>query len=227
MKKNQPSVAPEESRDSLLQAAIEVFAEVGYDAASVRTICGRAGLTVAMVRYHFGDKRGLYDEVVRFVADADARAQLLKQARRETGTPEDALRLSIRSVFRRLIEQSSASNIHLRLMLNELVKPSSVLTDEVKANFKPLYDRFRRLVGSILGLPVNHAKTRLATHSILAQMVHYVQARPILGFVWPEMVLSPGQMEMVADHIADFSLFALKGIRPHASKTSANKPVKD
>lgn len=214
----------EDSRNRLLQAAIKVFTQHGYEDASVRAICAKARVNVAMVRYHFGDKRGLYDEVIKHVADADARRQLLQQAVTQSTTPEEALRVVIHTVFRRLIEQTGQSQVHLRLMLHELTNPSSVFTDEVEAAMRPLYDQFRSLVGKILHLPVDHPHTRLSTHSVLGQMVHYVHARPLLARLWPEMRLNPEQVEMIADHIADFSLAGLEAWKP--KQTAVKKSAK-
>ncbi len=48
------------TRAALLQAAIEVFARDGYQAASTREIAIRAGANQAAIGYHFGAKHGLY-----------------------------------------------------------------------------------------------------------------------------------------------------------------------
>ncbi len=53
------------TRDKLIEAAGHVFAERGYRAATIREICRRAGANVAAVNYTFGDKMGLYTEVLR------------------------------------------------------------------------------------------------------------------------------------------------------------------
>ena len=215
--------AKEDSRSRLLRAGIAVFTEHGYEDASVREICRRANINIAMVRYHFGGKRGLYDEVIRHVADADARKELLRQAVAVSATPEEALRLAIHTVFRRLIAQTGQSHVHLRLMLNELINPSSVLTKDVEATMRPLYDQFRTLVGDVLKLPIDDPRTRLSAHSVLGQMVHYVHARPLLERLWPEMRMSAEQVEMIADHIADFSLLSLQAMRV---KRSTRGPAK-
>ena len=48
--------AQEETRWRLLQAATEVFAEVGYHAATTREICKRADVNLASIHYYYGDK---------------------------------------------------------------------------------------------------------------------------------------------------------------------------
>src|SRR5688500_1118917 len=54
------------TRQRLLEAAGEVFAEQGFSKATVRDICTRAGANIAAVNYHFGDKEKLYCAVVRY-----------------------------------------------------------------------------------------------------------------------------------------------------------------
>ncbi len=61
---HQPA-AQEETRWRLLQAAAEVFAEVGYHAATTRAICKRADVNLASIHYYYGDKAELYREVFR------------------------------------------------------------------------------------------------------------------------------------------------------------------
>lgn len=57
-------LAEGEMRERLLRAAARLFAEHGYMAASIQAIVDLAGATKPMVYYYFGNKEGLYRELV-------------------------------------------------------------------------------------------------------------------------------------------------------------------
>jgi TetR/AcrR family transcriptional regulator len=57
------STASDDVRDKLLNAARDLFLRYGYRAVSSRQIATAAGANVAMIRYYFGGKPGLYKEV--------------------------------------------------------------------------------------------------------------------------------------------------------------------
>src|SRR5437667_3373971 len=53
------------TRDALLAAGTELFAERGYDGVPVWAVAQKAGVNKAMINYHFGGKRKLYRAIVR------------------------------------------------------------------------------------------------------------------------------------------------------------------
>ncbi len=61
---------PHEGRERLIEAAAEIFAQVGFAGASVGEIARVAGVTQPLVNHHFGTKKGLWQAVVdaRFTA---------------------------------------------------------------------------------------------------------------------------------------------------------------
>src|SRR6185295_12893818 len=52
------------TREALLAAGAELFAERGYDGVPVAAIAARARVNKAMISYHFGGKRQLYLAIV-------------------------------------------------------------------------------------------------------------------------------------------------------------------
>ena len=57
--------SPAETRELLLEAASAVFAERGYDGASIKAIAERAGLTSGTIYCHFRNKADLLIEVLK------------------------------------------------------------------------------------------------------------------------------------------------------------------
>ncbi len=63
---------PAETRRGILRAAEESFAAAGFVGATTRRVAARAGVNVATLHYHFGNKEKLY----RAVLDAASGAEL-------------------------------------------------------------------------------------------------------------------------------------------------------
>lgn len=49
----------------LLRAALECFISDEYHKVTTRAIADKAGVNVSMIRYYFGNKEGLYEEMIR------------------------------------------------------------------------------------------------------------------------------------------------------------------
>ena len=208
-----PAGASGSTRTRLLKAAASVFAEHGYQDATVRQICARADANIALVNYHFGDKLELYTEVLRFALQpgpGGARFDLPPAG----VEPAAALRRIIGALVERAFEASDQANLRFRLILNEFVRPSGATARVVDVVMRPVYERLREIVSAILGLSSNHQKTRLCVHSILGQVAHFAHGRPLLPLLWPEMKMTPAQRELVTEHIAEFSLAYLQAKAP-------------
>lgn len=51
----------------LIQAGLELFGQRGYDGVSVRQLSDQAGMNIASINYHFGNKYGLYTAVADYI----------------------------------------------------------------------------------------------------------------------------------------------------------------
>jgi AcrR family transcriptional regulator len=199
------------TRARLIEAAGQVFAEHGFRSATVREICARAGANVAAVNYHFRDKMGLYIAAVR-QSICESHAENFPEELLRSETPENLLRLTISGMLHRVCRAGEQGGWHLRIMAHEMAEPTEALPRVVEEIIGPRYLHIRRLVSRIIGLPPAHDTTRLCAHSVIAQVIHYVHARPVIACVWPDLKMTPRRLEQIAAHIADFSICALHEI---------------
>jgi TetR/AcrR family transcriptional regulator, regulator of cefoperazone and chloramphenicol sensitivity len=59
----------EETRQRIVEAAIEVFGVLGYDGASTRLIARQAGVTLPAFQYYFAGKQGLYLACAEYIKE--------------------------------------------------------------------------------------------------------------------------------------------------------------
>lgn len=196
------------TREKLIEAAGQIFAERGYQAATIREICKKAGANVAAVNYTFGDKLGLYTEVLRHSMRA-AQSAALSAALDDELTPEETIRTVIRVRLMSLCKEERPS-WHFRLVMHEFTHPTPAMSRVVDEGMRPIYERVKKAVGKLIGLPPEHETTRLTVNSIVGQVLFYTFSQPVLCRLQPELKLTPDQLERIADHIAEFSLAYLK-----------------
>ena len=215
-KRSRKPAASAPTRDKLLDVAGRIFADRCYQAATIRQICVAAGANVAAVNYHFGDKLGLYTEVVRQSARL-AEFQAAQTIIDRDAPAEEVLRAVIRARLHSLF-RGDRPDWNFRIMAHELAQPTPALRRLVNKAGQPLFHRLLELIGGMIGLPAEDESTRLCAISLLGQIMVYALAGPLVTAIWPEFESSPEQVERIADHIADFSLSYIQNFR---SKTSA------
>jgi AcrR family transcriptional regulator len=205
------SATQDQGRAEILSAAEEVFAEVGYQAATVRRICHLAGKNIALVKYHFGDKAGLYTEVLKRVLE-EMRVSKVSSALESSGPPEEVLRAAIRARIRGVLRKDLAGR-HLRIVAQELSQPTSLVQPLIKQISQPFFEKLLKLVAAIAGLSPRDSTTQLCANSIVGQITLYISHKEYVAQLWPDLKWTAKQADVIADHIADFSLAYLEGCR--------------
>ncbi|MEN1929364.1 TetR family transcriptional regulator [Luteimonas sp. MJ204] len=75
------------TKDRILGAAEELFAQHGFSGTSLRQVTGRADVNIAAVNYHFGSKENLINEVFRRRMDEMSRQRLASLAEARASSP--------------------------------------------------------------------------------------------------------------------------------------------
>jgi AcrR family transcriptional regulator len=103
------------SREKILAAALEVFAEKGYHDATISEITARAGVSRGLLTYYFPGKQRLVDELlVRYL---DGVASVLDV----TGTPDERLA----GIIDRIVVAAATTVPVQRMALSLVVNPST------------------------------------------------------------------------------------------------------
>lgn len=87
------------TREAVLQAASEAFAELGYAAATTADIARAAGVTHGALFHHFRDKRALFQGVVERLQRAFV-AEVMRDGRAAAGGAASAFRAGITTALR-------------------------------------------------------------------------------------------------------------------------------
>jgi AcrR family transcriptional regulator len=197
----------EQTRARLLETARVVFAEYGFQGATVREICRRAEANVAAVNYHFGSKDGLLAEALNF----DPLKALQLANVEAADCPKMQLQFFIYDFLLMLLDEKNPS-AQCRIMARELADPTPALDQIVREAIAPLHAFLEKLVTEIIGTKVSKPLLRRCVHSILGQCLYYRHSQPVLQRLHPTLRYSPGEIKAIAEHIAEFSLAALQRI---------------
>lgn len=195
----------DETRARILSAAGEIFAEEGFQAATVRAICEKAQVNVAAINYHFGDKLALYTEVLRLSLRRERPLP-------DTSDPVAALRQYIKENVSRLLGSGQdAWRVHL--MAKEMAQPTPALRSVVDETIRPKMEWLRNVIATITGLPPESDSVARAVFSVIAQCVSYRTCSPVLRQLWPWVEYTPDEIDRIANHIAEFSLRGIEGMK--------------
>jgi TetR/AcrR family transcriptional regulator, regulator of cefoperazone and chloramphenicol sensitivity len=211
-------VTPEARRstkDRLIAAAAELFAEHGFHGTTMRDIAERAGANLAASNYHYGSKKALYLEVLR-VQFTHVRAELRRRGaapppaqldRLTRAQLVDVLRSRLRVFLNLLI--GPPPSLHGTLMHREMCDPSEALPDIVREFIEPMVAEMTAIVGH-LAPHLDRDGAERAANSITGQALFYRFTMPAMLHMKALKSYPRGLARKLADHITDFSLGALE-----------------
>jgi AcrR family transcriptional regulator len=209
-----------ETRDRLIEVALELFAERGFRNVTVRDISQRAHANLAAISYHFGDKLGLYTEIVDgAIARMRALIDSSRLAGAEDASPEDRLRRYIRTFLLRAAKPEAKAALLQRLMRHELADPTDIWRRVIDKALVPRLRYLTEVIAAILDCPIDDERVRVCAASIQAQCMYFARDRirsaSLDPFLPPEH-----DLEKVAEYVAEFSIAGVHALRRGAARGS-------
>jgi len=162
------------TRAAILEAAADEFAEKGFELASVRSVCARAGVNIALANRYFGSKEELYRTTAKMLfGDLGAPLAILSEGVSDAAGWRSAVREWIDDVLYMSIPTKPAQRRCAALFRHEVTRPSVFHAEFKQAFGKPVYDALRNLLAMAVR---DEDELALWTSSVWAQVSVYALA---------------------------------------------------
>jgi AcrR family transcriptional regulator len=112
---------PQATRQALLRAGADLFAERGFDGVPIEEVAARAGVNKALISYHFRGKRGLYLAILE--STLQEMAARLEAIEREAEDARRAVRGLLEAFARMARERPGFPTLFLREVLASGIEP--------------------------------------------------------------------------------------------------------
>jgi AcrR family transcriptional regulator len=205
-----------ETRARLLDAAKALFAERGFEDVTVREICREARANLALVNYYFGDKLGLYLEVVNQAIASVREFNSLALTAPPDSSAEERLRLFVRGLLRRIFEYRGADTWVHKLVQHELSRPTEAATRILQEAMAPRIRYLADIVAELLSCPKKDPRVMHCVASVHGLCLVY--SRIVLAdrfkAAMPDLATDgPFDVEDAVAHVAAFSLAGIRAMR--------------
>ena len=197
------------TQERILDAAEELFIELGFAATSLRAIASRAGVNLAAAHYHFGSKEGLFGATVhRRIADAnELRLRGLDELEARSTPPSVEEIVTI--FFGPLRDEKLRAKVP-RLIARIYGEPESISKPLLEQEFGPLSHRFvAALARALPGVDLDEVGWRF--HFMIGSMIQ------LLNFDRPPTM--PPDARTGQDGISELIKFAVAGLSQVPSGT--------
>ena len=197
------------TRDAILAAAEVEFSEQGFEIASVRAICTKAGANVALANRYFGSKEDLYRIVAKRLF-GDLGAPMAAVA--EKATTKENWRAAVHEWvwdFLFMTLPTERPQVLCRgLFRHEVTRPTKFHDEFLRDYGKPIYDSLFKLVSMV---EKDAVRLELLTSSIWSQIAVYALADESWQKNFrPKGVTQEAWRETICDHICE-TFFASVG----------------
>ena len=199
------------TRDTLLDAAEQLFGERGYGAVGTREIAEQANANIASIKYHFGSKSELYLATVRRAMGKSDAGNVWNFLKPVSSDPVDAAAALARFIHEMLHKHLMCRepNPCCNFMLREAMEPTEAIDVVVRDYIHP-YQRMLMEVIALIAPKRTTDELLFTASSILGQVMHYRVFRAFVERMHTQPLDEESRVEQIAQHISRFSLSGLE-----------------
>ena len=132
----------EKSREKILAAALELFANKGYDATSIDSIAKKAGISKGLIYNYFESKKSI---LLAIFKEAISQGEQILHDQKGITDPYKRLKMIIEQVFDMIHQNPEYFKLFMVLSLQPIVM------EDTKDIAKKMFKKSQKLVGSMFG----------------------------------------------------------------------------
>ncbi|MBS0155572.1 MAG: TetR/AcrR family transcriptional regulator [Nitrospira sp.] len=208
-------IGGEDTRQRILAAAVEVFAEFGFRGGTIREIVERAQVNQAAVNYHFHSKDRLYQETFGF-----AFMQAIGQPQGVpivplSATPEEQVRRLIAALLSGTDRRDIRTQLS-RLLAWEMLSPSGVLERVKQADVLPHFKTICGMVRHFFSDQTTPFVVSATALWLVGQCLVFQRGIELLQELYPDLAVTQVASEELIHLVTHLALNGLKN-GPHES----------
>jgi TetR/AcrR family transcriptional regulator, regulator of cefoperazone and chloramphenicol sensitivity len=166
------------SRKKIINAAIVLFANKGFELTSTREICKNAGVNLSLIPYYFENKEGLYINIIESILDyglAFLREDLLKVSKINSMDMDEKVNLyhSLLETYVEFLYSENVPGSFVILMVKEQTVSHSKFSQIYSQKISILYKALRKILASIMGKNENHKDIIFEVSAIIGQILSF------------------------------------------------------
>lgn len=204
-----------EQRERVLEAAAALFASKGFGGASMREIAREAGVSLSMINYYFGSKKGLFDELLerqhgRYIETVRAALE-----------SEDTIEGKVRAYVRAAVVLARRIGPALRVAFVELPNEAPGVLESKAGRIAEIA---ALMAAHVIGPLERVSDIHFLGPGLGSMIMSHFMARPMMERVFGELPDDDRFYTRYAEVIADQILYGLVG-RPPAERTAVDAPI--
>lgn len=176
------------TRQSLIEAGLELFGEYGFKGTSTRMIANLSGANISAIPYYFGSKEGLYKAVAEHILERigsyTGRESRAIQQELQAGDLDKAKALvllkRIMESFATMFVDSDEPKNWALIIMREQVKPTEIFDLFYKGMMQNMHGLISLLIAVHVGLDPKGEEATIRAHAFMGQILIFLSSRETL-----------------------------------------------
>lgn len=166
------------SRKKIINSAILLFADKGYDSTSTREICRHAGVNLSLIPYYFDNKEGLYISIIESIINyglAFLKEELMLAERVQSMKKDERIELyrNILQKYADFLYSEKVPSSFVILMIKEQAVAHSKFSQIYSQKINILYSALRKILALILDKKESDKMIIFEVSSIIGQILSF------------------------------------------------------